>query len=180
MNSPIRLLGLLLSATAFSLAGCETPTPPEPVVVDEWEDPALTVEEIQDAVAELQQFLPIKIHDELRLVRMTCDYNGSVTFWYCTSDKLTDQLRKFGAKKFNERMRKIVEKVDLESDDMPEQLAEILRQDHISLQYVFENRYETYLGSFSLNGSAIGGEERVGREQTNPFAVQNVSLTGNE
>jgi hypothetical protein len=76
-------------------------------------------------------------------------------------------------------MKKLIEDFDVERYDLPEELGELLRQDHINLQYVFENRYQTYLGSFSLNRSTLDGDERMGKAQTNPFAVQNVSLRGN-
>lgn len=135
----------------------------------------LTPEQIKQAVGEVQQTLPIEIDDDLKLTQITCDFNGSVTFWYRTSDELTRKFRAIGTQKFKAKMKESIEKIDLDGGDLPPEIVRIIRQDDISLQYVFEDRYQTHLGSFSVNGSSVSGGQHVGSTQTNPFAVRKVS-----
>ncbi|MEM6470757.1 MAG: hypothetical protein AAF802_14455 [Planctomycetota bacterium] len=138
----------------------------------------MSIAEVKRAVAELQDMLPYVIDDDLTLARLTVDFNGSVSFWYRTSDELTVQFRKIGWERFKDQAQELIEGFEFNYEEMPPRLATLIQQDSISLQFIFEDRYESHLGSFSINESAIAGEQREGHTQDNPFAVRNVSASG--
>ncbi|MEM0927591.1 MAG: hypothetical protein AAGJ83_16210 [Planctomycetota bacterium] len=138
----------------------------------------MSIAEVKRAVAELQDILPYVIDEDLTLARLTADFNGSVTFWYRTSDELTVKFRQIGWERFKDQAQALIEGFEFDYDEMPPRLAKLIQQDSISLQFIFEDRYESHLGSFSINDSAIAGEEREGHTQENPFAIRNVSAAG--
>ncbi|MEO1618085.1 MAG: hypothetical protein AAFV88_19685 [Planctomycetota bacterium] len=138
----------------------------------------MTLTEIRNAVDELQEILPYEMDEDLTLARITVDFNGSLCFWYRASDDLTVKFRKIGWERFKQNAEKFVEDFEFNFDEMPPRLAKLIQQDTISLQYIFEDRYESHLGSFSINDSSMEGEKREGQTQENPFAVRNVSASG--
>lgn len=138
----------------------------------------MTIQEIRLAVDELQDSLPMEIDDDLLLAEITVDFNGSVSFWYRASDDLTKKFRKIGWETFKQNAQDAIAKSGANFDKAPPKLKRLLEQNHISLQYIFEDRYESHLGSYSLNQAALDGDFRTGNKQTNPFAVRNVSASG--
>lgn len=138
----------------------------------------MSIAEVKRSVEELQDILPYVIDEDLTLARLTVDFNGSVSFWYRTSDELTVQFRRIGWERFKEQAQALIEGFEFDYDEMPPRLAKLIQQDSISLQFIFEDRYESHLGSFSINDSAIAGEQREGHTQENPFAIRNVSAAG--
>ena len=115
---------------------------------------------------EAQEQLPHQIDEHTTLVKIEKTASGNLDFWYVISDEIANRARRIGRAKIEEYAKKRIDK-------NPDAVA--LAKEGYVIHHIYENRYGTHLFSFTVSPEALHGEDTVGKERSNPFAVRNVS-----
>lgn len=168
----IAALALLIGSTS----GCGSL---EDLFGEKQNEGKLTKAEIKRMIKDTEKDLPHRLDENFTLTKITLDYGGTLNGWYTVGDDLTSKLRRIGKVKIEEKMRENIAKLDLDACDVPEQIQQILEQEEFAIQYILEDKYGLPIASVVVSKETMDGEQRIGRQQQNPFAVRNVSKRGN-
>ena len=139
----------------------------------------LSKSEIKREIAKAKKQLPIRAEEGLTLTDIELEYSGGITVWVQCDEELTRQMRAIGSHTFKQSAKDNMAKIDPENVNFPRELQQLFKQD-IPIQYIFEDKFASHLATVTLSREAFEGKERIGEQQKNPFAVNNVSRNGSK
>ncbi len=128
-------------------------------------------EDIREMFRKTNDQCPIKMDAYTTLERVTMLDDKNIEFYY----KVNDKGRKLVKGLSKERMRKnAVEHMKGNA------MAVAVAERDLTIVHVYEDRFGGHILTYTINKDVLNGQEPIGKEQGNPFAVKTVKAKAEE
>jgi len=124
---------------------------------------------LKEKVRAAQSELPTEVDRYTTLVSIKENNTGSLDFWYEITDEGARICRQFGRDKLRTAATKLLDTHEFGVD---------FSDTDVTIHHIFENKHGTHMFSFTDSPDAVDGKVAIGKTQSNPFAIQNVSAKG--